>query len=303
MESGTPAMQMALTRQQANLDVSTHVATRSGEWSEPVKWEKGRLPRPEAKATFPERPLINNPHQSIVEDDAIDVIHDFSIEDGDMLDLSEVAEQFGLSAAEMEAALTLRQIGRDVRVEVETSGESQSLIMIRGVQAAALCKAAPWIFDPEETTAAVTAFEKEPRRADTTAVAESPKKPDAERDQLGGTNATGILVLGAEQSVSDTGRDKLTDADAFVFETKPRDVYRKDVLNFKSSPNETPDFAQIAEAFGLSEDEVMTTIDLSKIKPGLKVQLELDGASHKVAAMNGRDAKNEVDAFPGALVV
>ncbi len=260
----------------------------------------------------------------VADAEAIDDIHDFSIADGDVLDLSEVATQFGMSAAEMEAALYLRQIGRGVRVELEADGESHSLVVIRGVQADVLKKAAPWVFDSDVATTAPAVSEDDESGHDTSD-AVTDEGSVAEDGALIGDEGNNTLIDGAEsthieglggrdtidagagddQIIGGAGRDKMTGgegADAFIFETATLDGYRDDIYDFNAAEGDTLDFSQIAEAYGLSDDEVLATIELSKIKPGLKIQLELNGTSHKVAVLHGLDV-NDIDAVQDALTI
>ncbi|MEL6640194.1 MAG: G8 domain-containing protein [Pseudomonadota bacterium] len=276
-------------------------------------------------------------------DDSVDDIHDFNIAEGDLLDLSEVADRFGLSSAEMEAALNLRTIGRGVRVELDVEGVSHSLVVIRGVQADVLRKAAPWILSADGTSVGPTPTEsQEASQVDDSAVQAGPtpvETPVAETPvsspETGGVNVNATTLLGnsgnntlkdGDEStliaglggrdeiyggdgddviIGGSGRDKMTGdagADTFVFGTATLDGFRDDVYDFDVSEGDKIDLSEIAEAYGLSEDEMIATIDLQKIKPGLKIQLELDGTSHKVAVLHGLD-NSDVAAVEDSLIL
>lgn len=80
-------------------------------------------------------------------DDGIDDIHDFNIAEGDKLDLTDVAETFGMSGADFVDALSFTQLQRGLRVEVEVDGVTHKLAVIRDMDEATFTAAAPWIVD------------------------------------------------------------------------------------------------------------------------------------------------------------
>ena len=275
-------------------------------------------------------------------DDSIDDIHDFSIEEGDLLDLSEVADRFGLSSTEMEAALSLRTIGRGVRVELEVEGVSHSLVVIRGVQADVLRKAAPWILDADGTSVAPPVETPEATQhhddmMDAGPAVETPVEvsPVVSVPETGGTAVNEATLLGTDGNntlndgdgstmiaglggrdeinagggddiiVGGSGRDKMTGgagADTFVFGTATLDGFRDDVYDFNAGEGDKIDLSQIAEAYGLTDEQFLETIDLQKIKPGLKIQIELDGTSHKVAVLRGLD-NSDLAAVEDSLIL
>ncbi len=248
--------------------------------------------------------------------DGIDEIHDFSIEQGDLLDLSEVADRFGLSGPEMEAALTFKTLGRGTEVGVDLDGASHSLVVIRGIQADVLKNAAPWILEGEGGGAAapapapVVADEPVeavagPAPAETSGVLNGDSRDNTLIDGAGDTAINGLggrdtIDGGAGDDIINggAGRDKMTGgagADTFVFDGSTLDGYRDDVFDFNAGEGDKIDISAIADQFGLTQDETLAAIDLSKIKPGLKIELEIDGTSHKVAVLHDLDNSDIAD--------
>ena len=108
-----------------------------------------QLPEPAAPAPF----VLSEPEPS-AKDSMISVIEEFAIEDGDVLDLIDVADNFGLNAMEMEAALRLADVAGGVRVSLAIGLDQHDLVIIRGVTAAVLQAASPWVFEEAATVAA-----------------------------------------------------------------------------------------------------------------------------------------------------
>ncbi|MEL6573360.1 MAG: G8 domain-containing protein [Pseudomonadota bacterium] len=82
--------------------------------------------------------------------DDIDDIFDFSLADGDLLDLSEIADYLQLSEAEMENGLIFTQLGSTLKVELEAGGKIYKLAGLRNMELEAFKEAAPWTFSAED---------------------------------------------------------------------------------------------------------------------------------------------------------
>lgn len=243
----------------------------------------------------------------VADEDSRDEIHDFSVADGDLLDLSDVAGRFGLSSAQMEAALNLKQLGRGTRVDLELEDATHSLVVIRGVQADVLRKTAPWILDgsgeavADEADAPVVAAPVAEELSGLVGDHRHNVLTDGAEDTLiKGLGGRDVIEAGAGNDVIDggAGRDDLTGgegADVFVFGADGLDGYRDDIRDFSAAEGDKIDLSGIGEAYGLSADEVSATLDLSKIQPGLRIQLDLDGTSHKVALLHGLDEADIAD--------
>lgn len=76
----------------------------------------------------------------------ISVIEEFSIEEGDALDLIDVAHNFGLNDAQMRDALVLTDVQGGTCISLNVDGEKHDLVVICGTTATILRREAPWVF-------------------------------------------------------------------------------------------------------------------------------------------------------------
>ncbi|KAA8610049.1 G8 domain-containing protein [Salipiger aestuarii] len=230
-----------------------------------------------------------------------DIITDFSLADGDKIDLSALADAFELDAQQMLDAVSVKDIKPGMRITVELDGESHVLSVLEGINAADFSIADHLIFKGTENSApdpVIDAPVDEPV-VDTPSQPEEPTDTGADggatpgladlfifgtenRDTLVGTNKNDIIV-GKQHA------DKLTGgngADTFVFNADSLDGSRDTVTDFSQDEGDQIDLSGIAEALNLDAAAMMEAVTFKNIKPGLRVGIEADGDFHALAVLN-----------------
>lgn len=104
---------------------------------------RNQLPEPGAAAAAIESLAEGRPPAP----KGISMIEEFSIEEGDALDLIDVAHNFELNAAQMQQAILLTDVRGGVLISLCVDDEQHDLVVICGTTAAILDSKAPWVFE------------------------------------------------------------------------------------------------------------------------------------------------------------
>lgn len=167
-------------------------------------------------------PLVLMDQDPSAKDAMIGVIEDFSIAEGDVLDLIDVADNFGLDAAQMAAALLLKDVADGVRVSLTIGRTQHDLVIIRGLTAQELAQAVPFVFEDTSVT--------QPPSSDPDATAERDAHPAA--DPVFASRRDGPPAPDLDQYDMFGGAGP----DAFVFQSAPDDTDADKLPVLKLSP-------------------------------------------------------------------
>ncbi|MDO6587032.1 G8 domain-containing protein [Salipiger sp. 1_MG-2023] len=237
-----------------------------------------------------------------------DWITDFSSAEGDLIDMSGIADAMGLDEAAMLEAVSVKNIKPGLRVGIELDGEFHALAALEGVKEADFSIQDSMILtsgDAAEAQPDTSAEETQsqpdvPVETDTDAGTETEAEAEeaasetsetVEQDVMLGTEGRDTLV-GTDGDDFIDGYlhvDTLTGgmgADTFIFTADTLDGYRDTVTDFSQAEGDQIDLSGIAEVLGFNEAEMMDAVSFKDIKPGLRVGIDVDGTFHALAVLN-----------------
>lgn len=237
----------------------------------------------------------------VAESTGIDDIFDFSVEEGDLLDFTDMVAYYGISASEFESAIHVNQLSTAVRIELHLDGAINKLVILRNTDADAIESARPWIVEDAANQVVNDVAENEdpaptdPAPADPVPAAPMDKAEAAEdlagMNTIEGGSGKDFLFGGAEADRIDGGAGKNwlyggAGDDVFVFGMDTLDGKRDELADFSVEEGDKIDLSEIAIGYGLSAIEMEAATTLRKNGVGTSITVEVDGVSHNIAAVH-----------------